>query len=288
MKSKWKLVIAGITTALLIGGCGAKTAEQPAAAAAPAPAASTAVSQEKAAPEEVTIKVLADITPHAEILEHIKPALKEQGVNLEILTDVAQQNEAVRDKEADANYFQHLPYLESIAEEIKFDYAVLASVHVEPIGFYSTKIKSIEELKDGAKILITNDPSNEYRMLVLLESKGLIKLKEGISDYRATPKDIVENPKNLEFIEVDAGLLTRNLPEVDGAIINTNRVLEAKIDPNTALFREDAKSPYANLVIVRKGEENRPELQKLKEALLTEDVKKFITEKYGVAVVPVF
>lgn len=273
MNFKKLLFLSIMSGVLLLGGCGTKTADK---------TASSSSSGEK------TIKVIADITPHAEILEHIKPVLKKDGINLEIITDAAKPNEAVRDKEADANYFEHIPYLESVAKEIKFDYSVLASVHVEPIGFYSSKIKSIDELKNGAKILIPNDPSNEYRSLILLQSKGLIKLKDGLTDFKATTKDIVENPKNLNFAEIDAGLLTKNLSESDGAIINTNRVLEAKIDPKTALFREDAKSPYANIVVVRKGDENRPELQKLKAALLSDDVKKFITEKYGVAVVPVF
>ena len=164
----------------------------------------------------------------------------------------------------------------------------MCAVHVEPIGFYSSKIKSIGQLKDGAKILIPNDPSNEYRSLILLQNNGLIKLKTGLVNYQATIKDIAENPKNLKITEIDVGLLTRDLAEADGAVINTNRVMEAKIDPNTALFREDAKSPYANLVVVRKGDENRPELKKLKAALLTDDVRQFIIKKYGVAVVPVF
>lgn len=267
-----KVLFASIMSGvLLLGGCGIKKND-------------TSSTSSK----EVTVKIMASATPHTEILEHIKPVLKKEGVNLEIISSDEQANESVRDKIVDANYNQHLPYLKSVAKEINFDYSVLAAVHVEPIGFYSNKIKSIDQLKNGAKILITNDPSNEYRMLVLLQSKGLIKLKDGIDNFKATPKDIVENPKNLKFIEVDSGLLTRNLPEVDGAIINTNRILEAGIDPKTALFREDAKSPYANLVVVRKGDEKRPELQKLKKALLTDNVRNFINKKYGVAVVPVF
>ncbi len=273
MKIKGILLSSILSVILVLGGCSTK---------------SSPVASATDAPKEVTIRVAADLVPHAEILEHIKPTLAKEGVKLEIVTGVEQQNEAVRDKQVDANYFQHVPYLQSVAGEIKFDYAVLANVHVEPIALYSTKIKSIDELKDGSKILITNDPSNEYRMLVLLQSKGLIKLKDGLTDFKATTKDIIDNPKKLEFIEVDSGLLVRNLPEVDGAIINTNRVLEAKIDPETALFREDAKSPYGNIVVVRKGEENRPEFIKLKNALLSDDVKKFIEDKYGVAVVPAF
>jgi len=124
--------------------------------------------------------------------------------------------------------------------------------------------------------------------LVLFEANGLIKLKEGIANFQATPKDIADNPKKLEFVEVDAAQLTRSLADVDGAVINTNYVLEAKIDPNTALFREDANSPYANVVVVRKGDETREEIKKLDAALTSPEVKKFIQDKYGVAVVPAF
>ena len=169
-----------------------------------------------------------------------------------------------------------------------YEFEVLANVHVEPIGLYSEKIKTIEELKDGALIAIPDNPSNEYRALVLLEANGLIKLKEGIQNFSATPADILENPRNFQFIEVDAGQLTRSLPDVDVAVINTNRILEAGIDPKTALVRENSDSPYGNIVVVRNGDETRPELIKLKEALLSPEVKQFIIETYGVAVVPAF
>lgn len=159
---------------------------------------------------------------------------------------------------------------------------------MEPIGFYSQKLKSKDELQDGAKIAIPNNPSNEYRSLVLLQANGLIKLKSGIANFSATPRDIIENPKNLKFVEVDSAQLVRALPDVDGAIINTNFILEAKIDPKSALFREDANSPYANDLIVRKGEESRPEIKKVAEQLTSPEVKKFIQDKYGVAVIPAF
>lgn len=267
----------------ILAGCGSQNGNGEAAA----PQASTAASE---APKEVTIKVGASAVPHAEILEFIKPKLKEEGVNLEVVTldDDGQLNPALQEKQIDANYFQHVPYLDSVKEEKGYDFVVTAKVHVEPIGFYSEKLKSKDEIPHGAKIGIPNNPSNEYRALVLLQQQGFIKLKDGITTYEATPKDIVDNPHHLEFVEADAATLPRSLPDLDGAIINTNLVLEAKIDPKSALFREDANSPYANVVVVRKGDENREEIKKLDEALTSPEVKKFIEDKYGVAVVPAF
>ncbi|MDT8717857.1 MetQ/NlpA family ABC transporter substrate-binding protein [Clostridium sp. 19966] len=240
--------------------------------------------------DDNTIKIGASLTPHTEILEHIKPALEKEGIKLDIVSFDSDDelNPALNDKQIDANYFQHVPYLESVSKEKGYNFAVAGKVHVEPIGFYSQKLKSIDDIKNGAKIGIPNNPSNEYRALVLLQSKGLIKLKSGIANYSATPADIADNPKNLKFEEIDAAQLPRSLPDLDGAIINTNTVLEAKLDPNSALFREDANSPYANVVVVRKGDENKAKIKKLVAALNTDDVRNFIKQKYGVAVVPAF
>jgi D-methionine transport system substrate-binding protein len=251
---------------------------------------SKSTSSEGGKSKSVTVKIGAAAVPHAEILNHVKPALAKEGINLDVvvLDDEDQLNPALQEKQIDANYFQHLPYLESVAKEKGYDFAVAGKVHVEPIGFYSNKIKSKDELKSGSKIAIPNNPSNEYRALKLLETQGLIKLKSGIANYSATPSDIAENPKNLQFAEVDAAQLPRVLPDVDGSIINTNLVLEAKLDPNKALFREDSKSPYANLIVVRKGDENKKEIKAIVKALNSEDVKNFIKKKYGVAVVPAF
>ncbi|WP_025688545.1 MetQ/NlpA family ABC transporter substrate-binding protein [Paenibacillus zanthoxyli] len=284
MARKRSLWFAAVIVATgILAGCGSQNGNGEAAAPQTSPA-------ESAAPKEVTIKVGASAVPHAEILEFIKPMLKEEGVNLEIVTldDDGQLNPALQEKQIDANYFQHVPYLDSVKGEKGYDFVVTAKVHVEPIGFYSEKLKSKDEIPHGAKIGIPNNPSNEYRALVLLQQQGLIKLKDGITTYEATPKDIVDNPHNLEFVEADSATLPRSLPDLDGAIINTNLVLEAKIDPKTALFREDANSPYANVVVVRKGDENREEIKKLDAALTSPDVKKFIEDKYGVAVVPAF
>ncbi|ANY66867.1 methionine ABC transporter substrate-binding protein [Paenibacillus sp. BIHB 4019] len=297
--TKWTFISALILIfSLIVSGCGTAANNAPAsspeasAAASPAEQTQSPEASASAAPQEaVTLKVGAAPVPHAEILEFVKPLLKEQGVNLEIvvLDDEGQLNPALFEKQIDANYFQHVPYLDSIKGEKGYDFAVTAKVHVEPIGFYSEKLKAKDDIADGATIAIPNNPSNEYRALVLLEQQGLIKLKEGLENtYEATPKDIVDNPKNLKFEEVDSATLPRVLPDVDGAIINTNLVLEAGIDPNTALFREDADSPYANIIVVRSGDENREEIKKLDAALVSPEVKKFIQDKYGVAVVPAF
>ena len=236
------------------------------------------------------IKVGSALVPHSEILNFVKPKLKEQGIDLQIVTldDEGQLNPALAEKQIDANYFQHVPYLDSVSKEKGYKFAVIGNIHVEPIGFYSSKYKSIKDLPVGAKIGIPNNPANEYRALVLLEAQGLIKLKPGITTYSATPRDIVENPKKLQFIEADAAQLPRSLPDLDGAVINTNIVLEAKLDPNSALFREGAKSPYANIIVVRKEDATRPELLKLVKVLQTQEVRDFIKAKYGVAVVPAF
>jgi D-methionine transport system substrate-binding protein len=277
MKKKSVISLIMVLAVGLFSGCGSSSD-------------SKSTSSEGDKNKSVTVKIGAAAVPHAEILNHVKPALAKEGINLDVvvLDDEDQLNPALQEKQIDANYFQHLPYLESVAKEKGYDFAVAGKVHVEPIGFYSNKIKSKDELKSGSKIAIPNNPSNEYRALKLLETQGLIKLKSGIANYSATPSDIAENPKNLQFAEVDAAQLPRVLPDVDGSIINTNLVLEAKLDPNKALFREDSKSPYANLIVVRKGDENKKEIKAIVKALNSEDVKNFIKKKYGVAVVPAF
>ncbi|MFF0826550.1 MetQ/NlpA family ABC transporter substrate-binding protein [Brevibacillus sp. NPDC003359] len=279
MRKKSFSVIVSLLTAwsLVLAGCSTQ--------------ASTGSTGQAAEPkQEVTLKVGAAPVPHAEILEFIKPKLKEQGVNLEVvvLDDEGQLNPALKEKQIDANFFQHVPYLDSVKNEQGYDFVVTTKVHVEPIGFYSDKLKSKDEIKEGDKIGIPNNPSNEYRALILLQEQGWIKIKDGLTTYAATPKDIADNPKKLQFVEVEAATLPRALPDLAGAVVNTNVVLEAKIDPKSALFREGANSPYANVITVRKGDENREEIKKLDAALTSNEVKKFIEDKYGVAVVPAF
>ncbi|RUS42431.1 MetQ/NlpA family ABC transporter substrate-binding protein [Cohnella sp. AR92] len=300
-KSSLVLIALLFVISLVVSGCGSNNNKEASSSSpSPSPSASSpsASPSDSASPspsasepaKEVTLKVGAAAVPHAEILEFIKPKLKEEGVNLEVvvLDDEGQLNPALQEKQIDANYFQHVPYLDSVKDEKGYNFVVTTKVHVEPIGFYSNKLKSKDDIKEGAKIGIPNNPSNEYRALVLLQQQGLIKLKDGLTTYEATPKDIVDNPKKLKFVEADSATLPRSLPDLDGAIINTNLVLEAKIDPKSALFREDANSPYANVIVVRQGDENREEIKKLDAALTTPEVKKFIQDKYGVAVVPAF
>ncbi|MDC0759593.1 MetQ/NlpA family ABC transporter substrate-binding protein [Brevibacillus sp. AG] len=273
-------IIVGLFTAFSLAVAGCSTSAS----------SSNSTGQATEPKKEVTVKVGAAPVPHAEILEFIKPKLKEQGVNLEVvvLDDEGQLNPALKEKQIDANFFQHVPYLDSVKNEQGYDFVVTTKVHVEPIGFYSDQLGSKDEIKEGAKIGIPNNPSNEYRALILLQEQGWIKLKGGLTNYAATPKDIADNPKKLEFVEVEAATLPRVLPDLAGAVINTNIVLEAKLDPKSALFREGANSPYANVITVRKGDENREEIKKLDAALTSAEVKKFIEDKYGVAVVPAF
>lgn len=236
------------------------------------------------------LKVGAALTPHAEILAFVKPALQAQGVDLQVVVidEEGWMNPALAEGQIDANYFQHVPYLQSVAREKGYSFAIAAKVHVEPIGFYSQKLTSLGDLKDGALIAIPNNPSNEYRTLALLERQGLIKLRPELRNFEATPRDIVDNPKRLRFVEVESAQLVRALPDVDGALINTNYVLSAQLDPNSALFREDADSPYANILVVRQGDEGREALRKLVAALQTLAVREFMRSKYGMAVVPAF
>ena len=238
--------------------------------------------------EKLTIG--ATQVPHAEILEVVKPVLAKEGVELDIkvFTDYVQPNLQLADKQLDANFFQHQPYLDTFNKDRKANLVSAGLVHVEPFGAYSKKIKAISELKDGATIAIPNDPSNSGRALVLLQKQGLLKLKDP-ANIVATPIDIVENPKKLKFRELEAAMLPRSLDDVDVALINTNYALEAGLVPTRdALFIEGADSPYANLVAVRQEDKDAPKIKKLVNALHSEAVKTFIQEKYKGAVVPAF
>ncbi len=236
------------------------------------------------------LSVAATPVPHAEILEFIKPNLAKDGVELDIkvFTDYVQPNQQVADKAIDANFFQHKPYLESFNKERGTNLVPIGLVHVEPFGAYSSKIKNIAELPDGATIAIPNDPSNGARALLLIQKQGLLKLKDP-ENLLATARDVVENPKNLKFKELEAATLPRVLQDVDVALINSNYALEAGLNPvEQALFIEDADSPYANLVATIPEKAESESVKALIKALQTEEVKKFINDKYKGAVVPAF
>jgi len=245
-----------------------------------------------AAAQESVLRVGATAVPHAEILHHVRPALKAQGIDLQVreFSDYVQPNMAVHDGQLDANFFQHQPYLDSYNKDRKTTLVAVpdGKVHVEPFGAYSRKIKRIADLQDGASVAIPNDPSNGGRALILLAKQGLITLKDPAS-LTPTPLDIAHNPKKLQFRELEAPLLPRALDDVDLALINTNYAMEAKLNPTQdALFIEGADSPYVNIVVARQDKAADARIARLMQALRSDEVKKFILDKYKGAVVPAF
>lgn len=235
----------------------------------------------------------ASNVPHAEILEKAQPILKEKGIDLKIVKfqDYVLPNKALADKEIDANYFQHIPYLEAQKKEHGYDFVNAGGIHIEPIGLYSKKYKSLEELPDGATIIMSNSVADHGRILSMLQEKGLIKLKEGIDKTKATVKDIVENPKHLKFeADVEAGLLPQIYKngEGDAVLINANYALDAGLDPakDPIAVESPKDNPYVNIIAVRKGDENRKEIKTLVEVLQSKEIQDFIKEKYKGAVIP--
>lgn len=248
-------------------------------------AAVTALSAQAA--EE--LNVAATAVPHAEILEFIRPALAEQGVDLKVkvFTDYVQPNIQVAEKRLDANFFQHQPYLDEFNKGKGTELVSVTGVHIEPFGAYSSSHKSLDALPNGATVVIPNDATNGGRALLLLEKAGVIGLKEG-AGITATPKDIAENPKGIKIRELEAATLPRVLTQVDLALINTNYALEAKLNPTEdALIIEGSDSPYVNILVARPDNKDGDAMQKLAKALHSDEVKQFINEKYQGAVVPV-
>ena len=241
-----------------------------------------------------TIRVGASITPHAEILNVVKPILAEQGYDLEVVeyTDYVLPNTATESGELDANYFQHITYMNNFNEENGTHLVSVAAIHYEPFGIYAGKTASLEELPDGAKIAIPNDGTNEARALLLLEAQGLITLNEGVG-LTATKLDIAENPHNYDIQEIEAAQLPRSLGSVDIAVINGNYAIDAGLKASDALAVEDGASEviqqnYANVLVTKEGNENNEALLALAAALKSDAVRAFIEETYEGAVVPLF
>lgn len=237
-----------------------------------------------------TLKIGASPVPHTEILNLIKQDLAVEGVDLKIveMSDYVTPNLALDGGEIDVNFFQHKPYLDKFSEERHLNLKSVAKIHVEPLGLYSKKIKNIEELKKGSVIAIANDPSNGGRALILLHNNGIITLEDPTNLY-ATEFDIIKNPKKLKFKAVEAAQLPRVLADVDIAVINSNYALEAELNPSKdAILKEGEESPYANILVVKAGNEENEDIKKLVKVLQTEKVKKFIDEKYRGAVVSTF
>lgn len=290
MKKFFALLIAALFV-LGVVGCGGNDA--PASSASPAPASPAEPAPSGEAPKELTVlKVAASPAPHAEILNSVKDAMAAEGFDLQVVeyTDYIMPNNAVFNGEMDANYFQHQPYLTDFNEKNKTDLVAAAAIHFEPLGVYPGKTASLDALADGATIVVPNDPTNEARALNLLAAQGIITLKDGVG-LAATVKDITENPKNVKITEVEAAQVPMALPDYDFGVINGNYAVGAGLS-GSILVSEDpdseAAQTFANIVAVKPGRENDAAVQALVKALTSEDTRKFITEKYGVAVVPVF
>lgn len=243
--------------------------------------------------ETVTLKVAASPTPHAEILEQVKPILAEQGIDLVITEygDYIVPNTAVDEGDEDANYFQHTPYLEQFNAENGTDLVSAGKIHYEPMGIYAGKTASLEELPDGATIAVPNDATNEARALQLLAAQGLIEI-DPEAGLNATPNDITSNPKNLEFTELDAAMIPNTIEEFDLNVINSNYALQAGLNPaEDALASEDAASDaaqtYANIIAVKAGHENDPAIVALVDALHSEEIQEFINTTYAGSVLPI-
>ena len=307
MKKSISVLTAAVLAASVLTACGGNGTE--AATASTSAAASDTGSETKAEAEGEDAKEAEETTaaagelkkiivgaspaPHAEILKAAKEVLAQKGYELEILEymDYIQPNLALESSDLDANYFQHLPYLESFNAENGTKLVSAAAIHYEPFGIYAGKTTSLEELADGATVAVPNDTSNEARALLLLEAQGLIKLKEG-TDLTVTKNDIVENPKNLNLYEVEAAQIPRVVEDVDIAVINGNYAIEAGFKVSEALAVEDSESiaatTYGNVVAVREGHEKDENIVALVEALTSDEVKAYIEETYEGAVVPLF
>lgn len=270
MKKTVSILLLLTLTAALLAGCGKKNKE------------------------DKEIVVGASTTPHAEILAQTKELLEDEGYTLKIVeyTDYVQPNKALDTGDLDANYFQHQPYLDQFNKENGTELVSAGVIHYEPFGIYPGKTSTLDALADGAKIAVPNDATNEARALLLLEAQGLIKLKSG-AGLNATKNDIEENSKKLQIVEIEAAQIARSLKDVDLAVINGNYAIEAGLNVAKDAIAVEAKDSlaadtYANIVAVKKENENRDDIKALVKALQSDKVKKFINKKYEGAVVPKF
>lgn len=274
-----KLVAGTVLAALTLAGCGSGS-EEPASGGS-------------GGEESSTLKVGASNVPHAEILEQAQPLLEEQGIELEIETyqDYIFPNQDLESGEIDANYFQHVPYLESQIAEHGYEFENAGGIHIEPIGVYSQKYNSLEELPEGATILMSSSVADHGRILSMLEAQGLITLDESVEKTTAEVSDITENPKNLQFeTDYEAAILVQMYEqgEGDAVLINSNYAIDAGLNPlEDSIALESSDSPYANIIAVNAGDEDNENIQALVEVLKSEEIQDFILEEWGGSVVPV-
>lgn len=255
----------------LAAGCGKEEPKEP------------AQNSDKAATEKLVVGAIGE--PHTAMLKMVKPKLAEQGVDMVIkdFTEYSQLNPALKDGQIDANFFQHIPYLDDFNTETGSDLTWTVKIHTEPMRIYSKKLDSLDKLPNKAQVGIPNDPSNSGRALMVLQSAGLIKLKEG-AGVTATQQDILENPKELKITMADAATLPRVLEDAAICCINTNYALDAGLDPMGALFVEPGDSPFANILVVRPEDKNDPRIEKLGKALQSDEIAKFLKDNYPACV----
>ena len=284
MKKLVSLLLTGTLALGLLAGCGSNGGG---AAATPTPATGGDPAQ------AVTLKIGASPAPHEEILQVVKEILAGQGITLEIVefTDYIQPNEAVESGDIDANYFQHITYMNNFNAEQGTHLASVAEIHYEPMGIYAGRVASLTGLPDGAEIGVPNDPTNGGRALLLLQEQGLITLPED-AGLKPTVLDIVDNPHNFKITEMEAAQLPRSLDSLDVAVVNGNYAIQAGLKMSDALAIESAEgtagTAYVNVLTVKEGRENETAIQALAEAMKSQQVKDYITETYGGAVVAVF
>ena len=296
MKKLLTVLLTGIFAASMMTGCGSgDSGSSTVSAEDPVPNVSAGADEispaEPTAGNGATITIGATPVPHVEILEVVKPVYEAMGYKMEIMefTDYIQPNNAVSDGEIDANFFQHQAYLDDFNEQNGSSLVTVLGVHYEPLGIYPGKTDSLDAIADGAQVAVPNDPTNEARALLLLEAQGLITINPD-AGLGATIQDITENPKKLDFIELEAAQLARTLEDVDIAVINGNYALQAGLNAATdALAKEERDSEaaqrYTNVLVVNQGDENREEITALVEAMNSDVVKTFIEEHYQGSVV---
>ncbi|AUT58859.1 MetQ/NlpA family ABC transporter substrate-binding protein [Paraburkholderia terrae] len=234
-----------------------------------------------------SIKVGVTGGPHAQIMDVVKTVAAKNGLNIKVIefSDYVQPNAALAGGDLDANSYQHDPYLQAQVKDRGYKLIKIADTVTYPMGIYSKKVKTLAELPAGAKIAVPNDPTNGGRALLLLQKQGLIKLRAD-AGLKATPLDIVENPKKLKIVELDAAQIPRSLGDVDAAAINTNFAMEAGLKPKQdAIAIEDPKGPYVNVIAIREADRNKPWVAKLIAAYHSPEVKQFIESKFGGAVI---
>ncbi|HZY17857.1 MAG TPA: MetQ/NlpA family ABC transporter substrate-binding protein [Ramlibacter sp.] len=236
------------------------------------------------------IKIGVTAGPHAQIFEQVKKIAEKDGLKIQIVefSDYIQPNAALAAGDLDANSYQHKPYLDQQVKDRAYRIVPVGYTVNFPIGLYSKKVRSLADLKEGARVGIPNDPTNGGRVLLVLQDKGLIRLRAD-AGLKATPLDVVENPKKLRFVEVDAAQLPRTLDDLDAAAVNTNYAIPAGLNPGRdAIAQESAKSPYVNLIAVREQDKDKPWVAKLVKAYQSEAIRQYVQTEFKGAVIPGF